>query len=99
MEGTKVTGEACQYTMIFNLALRFLMSTSLGMLYTMVNALQLLTTLGLVSQKMPANALQALSDLQSLAGFEVIPPDGIIAFLFPNISETSAANESFHEMK
>lgn len=54
-------GEVGQGAMIFQLVLRFLISTSMSLLYTMVNALQLFTTLGLAAQKMPANALEILS--------------------------------------
>ena len=81
------------------LGLRIVLSTSLSLLYTMVNSLQILCTFGYLTTKQPANVYYVQNEVQSLAGFELFSPDDFIAYLFPNLSETPSVSSSFDEMK
>ena len=57
-------------------------------MYTMVNSLQVITAMGLVSFTLSANVYYLLSEIQKLAGFELVSPDDFIQFLVPNLTET-----------
>ena len=67
-------------------------------MYTMVNSLQVITAMGLLSNTLSANVYYLLSEVQKLAGFELLPPDNFIQFLVPSLTDTQPVNDGFLEM-
>ena len=79
--------------------LRIVIASSMGLLYTMANTLQVFVCFGLVSLPMASNVYMILNEVTALAGFELMPPDMFIAAMFPNFTETNPVNSSFYEME
>ena len=80
------------------LLLRVTISSSTGPLFTMVNTLQVLVCFGLTSLPMAPNVYVVLNDVTKLAGFELLPPEDVLAAMHLNFSETDPVNSGFYEM-
>ena len=64
----------------------------------MVDSLQIITAMGLVSNTLSANIFYLLSKIQKLAGFELVSPDELKQSLAPNLTDTQPVNYGFLEM-
>ena len=79
--------------------LNVVLSASMSMLWTLVNSLQVITTMALVNYKMPANVYMVNLKLAQIASFEVIDPQIILGLLFTDgFTETKSLSNSWVEM-
>jgi heme exporter protein D len=86
--------------MVVSLLIKLLLSGSMAMLWSMVNSLQIIGTFPLLNLKMPAIVYMLMSNLASISGFEVIPPDDVIELIFVDgFTETDFVTEGWVEME
>jgi len=77
---------------IGNMVMNIVLSGAMNLLWGMVNALQLIVVMPLLSIKMPANASSLLLMIMGIANFEVLPTDDIFGTIF-NFTDTVAYND------
>ena len=85
--------------MLFNALIILVVGGSLSMLWTMVNALQMSVALTTTKIKLPAIVYLVMSNIAVISGFEVIPPDDVVNFFFPEgFTETQPVNTGWLAM-
>jgi hypothetical protein len=69
----------------------------MGQMWSMVNSLQIILSYQLLEVQMPGNVIMVLTNLASVASFDVFPTDDIMSFLF-NFTPTTAPGVGFAAM-
>jgi hypothetical protein len=82
-----------KFTNILNLAIKLVLSVSMALLWSMVNSLQIIVASAFLKVKFPAIVYLILDNLAVISGFEIIPPDDILAEMFTEgFTETEPVN-------
>ena len=69
----------------------------MNLLWGLVNALQILTTLALINTNFPPNALLFYSIVSNIASFNIFPAD-VVLFFFDFDKEEDPYNDRFEQM-
>ena len=88
--------EVGNLTLIIQLVVNIFSSVSLQLLWSMVNALQIIVCLPLFKLNMPAIVYMVLDKISKMSGFEIIPPEDIVdMILIDGFTETNPYNNGW----
>lgn len=98
LQSSAGSAETGSKAMVFsNFLINLALSSSLNLLWSMVNTLQIIVHMPLMNIAMPLNAYVVSKILVSVASFDVIPTDLIYEYVF-NFDEEAESSGTRYEM-